>query len=322
MGANLASSQMRSNLTVTARSPKAMARNLLAYAGATLICLYKMVRPACEISLSPAATPVIDAEPSEAGLGERIRRDLERRIVSGEWPPGHRIPTEHDLMRAYGCSRMTMNKALTSLAANGLIERRRRAGTFVTQPSSQSALLEIPDIEAEVAALGLGYRLEIVSRDRRRSNRTDMARLGVTTAREILELVCRHRAGPRVWAVENRLIDLTRVPEARHASFTTEPPGTWLTRRVPWSEAEHRISAISADAEQASTLSVPLGTACLQIERTTWCRGQPVTAVRLLYPGHSYRLIARFSPVGAESQKSAPAARSTRPRHRQPAPTS
>lgn len=272
--------------------------------------------------MSPAATPTIDAKPSEVGHGERIRSDIARRILSGEWPPGSRIPTEHDLMRAYGCSRMTMNKALTSLAANGLIERRRRAGTFVTQPSSQSAVLEIPDIEAEVAALGLAYRLELVFREERRSHRADMARLGVATPRELMELVCRHRAGPRVWAVENRLINLARVPEARDATFTTEPPGTWLTRRVPWSEALHRISAISADAEQASTLSVPLGTACLQIDRTTWSGGQPVTAVRLLYPGHSYRLIARFSPVGAAPQKSAPAARAPRPRHRQPAPAS
>lgn len=253
--------------------------------------------------MSQVGPPAIDAKPVDAGLGERIRRDIERRIVSGEWPPGSRIPTEHDLMRAYGCSRMTMNKVLTGLAANGLIERRRRAGTFVTQPSSQSAVIEIPDIEAEVAALGLRYRLELVSRDKRRSNRADMARLGVTRPREVLELVCRHCAGARVWAVEDRLIDLARVPEARDASFTTDAPGTWLSRRVPWSEAEHRISAISADAEQASTLSVPPGTACLQIERTTWRGGQPVTAVRLLYPGHSYRLIARFSPVGPEPRR-------------------
>jgi GntR family transcriptional regulator, histidine utilization repressor len=33
-------------------------------------------------------------------LGERIRCDLETRIVSGAWPPGHRIPSEHALMAA------------------------------------------------------------------------------------------------------------------------------------------------------------------------------------------------------------------------------
>ena len=62
-------------------------------------------------------------------LNQRIRGDIERRIHSGEWPPGHRIPSEHELTLAYGCSRMTVNKALGALAEAGMIERRRRAGS-------------------------------------------------------------------------------------------------------------------------------------------------------------------------------------------------
>ena len=48
-----------------------------------------------------------------------------RRILSGEWPPGHRIPFEHELTARYGCSRMTVSKALGELVEAGLIERRR-----------------------------------------------------------------------------------------------------------------------------------------------------------------------------------------------------
>ena len=33
----------------------------------------------------------------------RIRADLEGKILSGEWPPGHRVPFEHELMAGYGC---------------------------------------------------------------------------------------------------------------------------------------------------------------------------------------------------------------------------
>ena len=51
--------------------------------------------------------------------------------MSGEWAPGHRIPFEHELATEYGCSRMTVNKALSQLARAGLIERRRRSGSFV-----------------------------------------------------------------------------------------------------------------------------------------------------------------------------------------------
>ena len=76
-------------------------------------------------------------------LYKRIRLDIETRILTGEWPPGHRIPFEHQLMARYRCSRMTVNKALSELAQADLIERRRRAGTFVRRPQHMSAVLKI-----------------------------------------------------------------------------------------------------------------------------------------------------------------------------------
>jgi GntR family histidine utilization transcriptional repressor len=69
-------------------------------------------------------------------LYKQIRLDIERRILTGEWPPGHRIPFEHELMTRYGCSRMTVSKALSELAQADLIGRRRRSGTWAPGPSS------------------------------------------------------------------------------------------------------------------------------------------------------------------------------------------
>jgi GntR family histidine utilization transcriptional repressor len=78
-------------------------------------------------------------------LYKQIRLDIERRILTGEWAPGHRIPFEHELMARYGCSRMTVSKALSELAQADLIERRRRAGTFVCRPKFLSALTRRPE---------------------------------------------------------------------------------------------------------------------------------------------------------------------------------
>src|SRR5690349_719065 len=111
-------------------------------------------------------------------LYKRIRSDIERRILTGEWPPGHRIPFEHQLMTRYGCSRMTVNKALSELAQADLIERRRRAGTFVRRPQHLSAVLQIADIRAEISALGRSYGYELIRAVRRTANGADRTRLG------------------------------------------------------------------------------------------------------------------------------------------------
>ena len=100
-------------------------------------------------------------------LHERILGDIEGRILTGEWPPGVRIPFEHELSAQYQCSRMTVNKALSELAKAGLIERRRKVGSFVMRAPSRSAVLEIPDVKAEVAALGAAYRFETLTRRQR-----------------------------------------------------------------------------------------------------------------------------------------------------------
>ena len=47
-------------------------------------------------------------------LHDRIRGDIEARILSGEWPPGFRIPPETELTAQYACSRMTVNKAVAA----------------------------------------------------------------------------------------------------------------------------------------------------------------------------------------------------------------
>jgi GntR family histidine utilization transcriptional repressor len=227
-------------------------------------------------------------------LYKQIRLDIERRILTGEWPPGHRIPFEHELMARYRCSRMTVSKALSELAQADLIERRRRAGTFVRRPKFLSAVLKIPDIRAEITGLGRSYGYQLIKSSRRAANATDRTRLGVAKTGKVIAIACRHSADGVPFAIEDRLIDLDAVPEAATADLATEPPGSWLLHHVPWTEAEHAISAISADDEAAAALDIAIGAPCLVIDRHTWRSARPLTAVRLIYPGESHKLVARF----------------------------
>jgi GntR family histidine utilization transcriptional repressor len=243
---------------------------------------------------------VTDSAAAAGTLHQRILDDIQSRILSGEWMPGHRIPNEHALMAEYACSRMTVNKALTQLAGVGLIERRRRAGTFVARPHPhlEQVALQIPDIEAEVLARGLDYRFELLRRRLRRplSSRADEMALG--GGGQVLALDSRHLADGQPFALEHRLIDPIAVPAVAEQDFAAQAPGSWLLRHVPWTRAEHRISAVNADPAQARLLEVADGTACLVIERRTWRGDQSVTWVRQVFLGEFYDLVARFTPGG------------------------
>lgn len=232
----------------------------------------------------------------EKSLHERILGDIEGRILSGEWAPGHRIPFEHELTQEYACSRMTVNKALGELVKKGLIERRRRSGSFVTQPHGQSAVLEIHDIQREIQALGLTYRYRLDCRELRKATPQDRRLLDIKANAPVLSLLCRHYANDVPFCLEERIINVATVPEAGDADFSEVGPGSWLLKMVPWSAAEHRIRAVPADRDVAEALAIPTGSACLVIERRTWNGQSYITHVTVTYPGDRHELVAQFMP--------------------------
>lgn len=227
-------------------------------------------------------------------LHERIRSEMEAAILSGRLRPGARLPTEQELMRDYGCARMTVSKALSALASAGLIERRKRAGSFVARPRVHSMMLDIPDLEQEVTERGQRYRFELLGRRTAPPDPADAEEVQLAGRGELLVIDGVHFADDMPLASETRLVSLWSVPEIAREDFATISPGAWLLGHVPWTEAETRIAAVAADRTVAARLEIETGTACLFIERRTWRGDEGITLVRQHFVGSAYDLIARF----------------------------
>jgi len=104
-------------------------------------------------------------------LHTQLLNQLRHLIVSGQWPPGTRLPSEPELKRELRISRSTIRQALSNAEAEGLITRVPGKGTFVAQPKSKNHLLGyitfdfLSDFQlqllsgAESAARAKGYRI-------------------------------------------------------------------------------------------------------------------------------------------------------------------
>lgn len=241
-------------------------------------------------------SPAADARP----LYRTIRDAIETQIMSGALRPGDRIPFEHELMAAYACSRMTVSKALSSLAAAGLISRQRRRGSFVTRPRIHMAALQIPDIREEIERRGHVYAMDLLGSAVEGADGEAGAIMRLEHGERLLALQCLHRADGQPYAAEDRFINLAAVPQALDADFAQTPPGSWLLAHVPWTEAEHRISATAA-GDQAKLLGVRPETPCLVLQRWTWRESESITYVRQIFNADNFDLTARFvSNVGRE----------------------
>lgn len=65
---------------------------------------------------------------------QRIVDDVVANIESGEWPPGHQLPSSKELQKQYKTSHMTVRTAITILRDRGLVESVSGVGVFVASP--------------------------------------------------------------------------------------------------------------------------------------------------------------------------------------------
>ena len=139
------------------------------------------------------------AEPHYA----RMKSFIRDRIAQGALKPGDRVPSEHELVAQFSVSRMTANRALKELAAEGLVTRRSGSGTFVaeakaTSPAPATAATaagpqpDLADIEAVVKGHGHRYSRRVEQSRTLQASPVLMDAFGLATPQPISHHVLLH----------------------------------------------------------------------------------------------------------------------------------
>ena len=105
----------------------------------------------------PAPTPYM-ARPRQRGRGlaHSLVDDFGVRIRDGVLRPGDKLPTESEIMQAFGVSRTVVREALSKLQAAGLVETHHGIGTFVLQQRASGVFrLDAGDIATSVDVLAV-----------------------------------------------------------------------------------------------------------------------------------------------------------------------
>src|SRR5947209_1441684 len=93
----------------------------------------------------------------------QIQSQLLQMIQSGKLHPGDSLPSEDELRRACGVSRMTARHALQALENQGFASRHKGQGSFVSQPRVEKDIMHLAGFTAEMRALGLQPSSRILS---------------------------------------------------------------------------------------------------------------------------------------------------------------
>ena len=219
---------------------------------------------------------------------EAIRAEVLHRIQTRIWPPGGLIPSEELLAVEFQCARATVNRALRELATQGVLERKRKAGTRVAALPIRKATLDIPVIRHEVTSRGQAYSFHILSQGLSHPPIMVAARLGLPERSLMIHLQTLHLADGQPHLYEDRWLNPAALPEPM-PDFSAQSANEWLVANLTYATGDIAFSAEPATTAEAAALNVPQNTALFITERCTWATDRPITWVRLSHrPG--YRL--------------------------------
>ena len=224
----------------------------------------------------------------------QVKAFVKAQIGAGVWRPGDPVPSEAALMRQFGVSRMTVNRALRELAADGLVRRVQGSGTFVAELHRISSTLSIRDIHEEMAERGHlpGTRVVLVEQTRAM---VEVARLlGVRSGVRVFHTVLVHLENGVPVQYEDRYVNPAAAPDYLGVDFTITTPTRHLLTHAPLTEASYSIEAALPSPEEARLLAIRRSEACLVMRRRTVSGAHVASIARLVYPGARYSFSGRF----------------------------
>lgn len=169
--------------------------------------------------------------PASGPLYQQISHHLKQLVTSGNLEPGEAMPSESELHKLYGTSRLTIRRAMDDLVREGLLDRRHGVGTFVANSTT-----------AQIVPSELSFTRNMVRLGRTPSSRVE--RFGVVDATpEVAHQLKTEPSAPVYELVRVRLVDgeplmlettylsHQQFPDLAHADLGTESLYSFLSQR-------------------------------------------------------------------------------------------
>lgn len=219
---------------------------------------------------------------ASSSLHEQVRYDLLDRILAGEYKYGDRLPPEEELCVYYGVSRITVRRAVSELAAQFIVVRRRGIGTEVVYKSSSRRVFQLSGFFENNSLFQHDLHFEkVVEADALVAKALDCP-LGTKV---IYRRVVTHL--DKKWFT---LAEIYSRADAKSGS---------LGSRIH--KAEQEISAVLADETVHECLGIPVGSPMISARRTYFtANGERVRHLYARYHPENYRFLIDLQPGGGQ----------------------
>ena len=223
---------------------------------------------------------------------EKIQVAIRKRIESGDLRPGDVVSSERELARIHQVSLMTARHALDSLQREGVVERRRGVGTYISAPKIQfNKLMGYMEL---MASRGLSACSKVVYSGVRNDEYGIATRLSLPSTCPLIKIERVRLVADEPFSLETCFLSakefagLVQAPLERSSLFAS------LKHEygVELAYADEEIDAVPADVRTAKLLAVPHGHPLLRISQLFYTiKGQAIMYCLGLYL-HGRHLLA------------------------------
>ncbi|HZQ95571.1 MAG TPA: GntR family transcriptional regulator [Candidatus Sulfotelmatobacter sp.] len=234
------------------------------------------------------------ARTAELPAYKRIQDAILKRLESGQLKPGDVVDSERELARIHGVSLMTARHALAGLEREGMVVRRRGAGTFVAPPKIH--FNKLMSYTEQMAGRGLAVSSKLLALSVVDTEQEVAARLALPATSRLIKLERLRLGGEEAFAIETCYLsadeysNLTRARLDRVSLFSILEQDYGLEI----AHADEEIDATTADPHTARLLGIPHGSPVLRIRQEIYStKGRPAIYVLGLYRSDRHTLLIR-----------------------------
>ena len=225
---------------------------------------------------------------------QRIQLAIRKRIDSGHLRPGDPVSSERDLAKLHAVSLMTARHALASLEHEGVVERRRGVGTFVSSPKIH--FNKLMSYTEQMAARSLTAASKILYAKIIDNEPDAAARLSLAPTKSLIKLERLRHAADEPFALETCYLSAEDFPGLLEAPLGRDSLFSTLERNydVRLGYADEEIDATAADPRTAELLNVPRRDPLLRIRQVIYStRAKAIIYVLGIYRSDRHNFVIR-----------------------------
>lgn len=225
---------------------------------------------------------------------KKIQNVIRKQIESSQLKPGDSVASERELARTHDVSLMTARHALAGLEHEGLVERRRGAGTFVAAPKIQ--FNKLMSYTEHMSSRGLTPRSRVLVARIVDQDSEIAARLGLPSNSSLVKIERLRLTGDEPFALEACYLPAKDFSELVGASLARNSLFATLEHDfgVQLAYADEEVNATAAESKIADLLGIPHGASVLRIRQVIYStQGKPTIYVVGFYRSERHTLFIR-----------------------------